>query len=59
LVKRALEGLDGVEKAEVSFSNAQAIVTYDPTRVTLDGMVTAVEKAGFHAIPVQGGKEGL
>ncbi|MFQ5804092.1 MAG: cation transporter, partial [Candidatus Methylomirabilales bacterium] len=54
MVKRALEGLDGVQKAEVSFSKAQAIVTYDPTRVTLDGMVTAVEKAGFHAIPVQG-----
>lgn len=49
MVKRALEGLDGVEKADVSFSRAEARVMYDPQKVTVEAMMEAVRKAGFQA----------
>jgi len=41
-VRRALEGLKGVKKAEVSFSEKRATVTYDPGKVSVDDMVQAV-----------------
>jgi Cu+-exporting ATPase len=47
VVKRALEGLDGVEKAEVSFAKGTAQVRFDPSKVTVEDMIRAVEKAGF------------
>jgi Cu+-exporting ATPase len=47
VVKRALEGLEGVEKAEVSFAKGTAQVRYDPSKVTVDDMIRAVERAGF------------
>ena len=47
MVKRALEGLDGVEKAEVSFAKGTAEVLFEPSKVTVDDMIRAVEKAGF------------
>jgi len=49
LVKRALEGLDGVEKAEVSLSRGEARVVYDPEKVGVEAMIAAVKKAGFQA----------
>ncbi|MFQ5962160.1 MAG: cation transporter [Candidatus Methylomirabilales bacterium] len=49
MVKRALEGLDGVEKAEVSFSRAEARVEYDPQKVTIEDMIQKVRDSGFEA----------
>ena len=49
MVKRALEGLGGVEKAEVSFSQAEARVEYDPQKVTVEDMIRKVEDSGFKA----------
>ncbi|MFQ5658218.1 MAG: cation transporter [Candidatus Methylomirabilales bacterium] len=49
MVKRALEGLDGVEKAEVSLSRGEARVSYDPQKVGVEAMIEAVKKAGFQA----------
>jgi copper chaperone CopZ len=59
VVKRALEGLDGVEKAEVSFSRGEALVKYDPQKVTVEAMIDAVKKAGFRAsrLPRTGGSQ--
>ena len=51
MVKRALEGLKGVKKAEVSFERAEAIVTYEQGRATLKEMMRAVEQYGFKAKP--------
>ena len=45
----ALEGLKGVTKAEVSFAEQKAIVTYDPQTVDMKDMVEAVKRAGFSA----------
>jgi copper chaperone CopZ len=48
-VQAALEGLKGVKKAEVSFAEQKAIVTYDPQTVDVMDMVQAVKRAGFSA----------
>ncbi len=46
---RALEGLNGVKKAEVSFSKKEALVYFEEGKATVDEMVRAVEKVGFRA----------
>ena len=48
-VESALAGLKGVQKASVSFEHKRAAVTYDPSQVTPDHLLQAVEKAGFEA----------
>lgn len=48
-MRRALEGLKGVKKAEVSFDEKQAIVTYDPKQVSVEEMIRAINAIGFQA----------
>jgi len=48
-VRRALEGLNGVKKAEVSFSKKEAIVYFEEGKAALDEMVSAVRNVGFRA----------
>jgi len=47
LVERALAGLSGVKRAEVSFTMKQAVVIYDPGKVQVERMVAAIQNAGF------------
>jgi len=49
VVKKALEGLAGVRRAEVSLPTKQAVVTYDANRVTVAQMVAAIKGVGFAA----------
>jgi len=44
-VRGRLERLDGVTGARVDLEHGEAEVTYDPSRATPDGLVTAVEGA--------------
>ncbi len=56
-VKKALEGVEGVTKAEVDLAKATAVVTYDPDKCTVEGMQKAVlENASFKAIVVESEK---
>jgi copper chaperone len=48
-VTRMLSGLPGVQTADVSLSQANARVTYDPSKVDLGQMKKAVERAGYKA----------
>lgn len=48
-MKRALEGLDGIKKADVSFNDKKAVVTYDPARVAVKNMVNVIAQLGFQA----------
>jgi copper chaperone CopZ len=48
-VQLALERLDGVDNAEVSLRAEQAVVAYDPGKVTVQQMIEAVERSGFGA----------
>ena len=49
MVKRALEGLPGVSRADVSFQKKEAVVTFDPAHVRVEQMIDAVRRAGFRA----------
>lgn len=46
-VTTVLKALPGVEDAVVSLEAAQAVVHYDPQRVSVEAMRAAVEDAGF------------
>jgi copper chaperone CopZ len=48
-VKKALEGLKGVNRADVSLRTKEAVVTFDPAQVTVAKMIEAVDRLGFRA----------
>lgn len=48
-VTKVLEALNGVEKAEVSLENANAVITYDADKIEAAALIEAVEDAGFDA----------
>ena len=49
MVKRALEGLKGVQRADVSFRDKAARVTFEPTQVSVSQLIEAVNRSGFRA----------
>lgn len=49
MVKRALEGLNGVQRADVSFRDKEARVMFEPAEVTVDQLIDAVNRSGFRA----------
>lgn len=55
MVKRALEGLEGVFRADVSFRAREARVTFDPAQVTIEQLIEAVIRSGFRAAVKGGG----
>lgn len=48
-VRTALKKLDGVREARVSVEEKRAVVDYEPTKVTPQKMVDAVNKLGYRA----------
>ena len=48
-VARALTALDGVQNTVVSLEKAEAAVIYDPAKVTISQMLTAIEDEGYGA----------
>jgi Cu+-exporting ATPase len=46
-VKAAVRGLNGVSAAAVSLSEGKAIVTYDPSNISIGDLAAAVEAAGY------------
>ena len=48
-VTKVLENLEGVEKAEVSLENADAIISFDESKIQPAALIEAVEDAGFDA----------
>ncbi|MBN1369944.1 MAG: heavy-metal-associated domain-containing protein [Dehalococcoidaceae bacterium] len=46
-VKKALEQIPGVSKADVDLSNGTASVTADSARVQIEQLMQAVEAVGF------------
>ena len=49
IVRKALEGLDGVEKAKVSYSKGKGEVFFDPAKVSEKEIVDRVNQTGFRA----------
>jgi Cu+-exporting ATPase len=48
-VKKALEGLKGVTRADVSLRAKEAVVTFDPEKVTVPQMIETIHRLGFRA----------
>ena len=46
---KALEGLDGAEKAEVSFGKKEAVVYFEEGKTSFQAMLHAVNQVGFRA----------
>ena len=49
-MRRALEGLPGVKKAAISFSEKQAVVYFEEEKATVNEMIRVVSEVGFRAI---------
>jgi len=49
IIEKALEGLEGVEKASVSFFKSKGEVYFDPGKVSADEIVNKVNQIGFKA----------
>ena len=49
IIRKALEGLDGVEKASISFSKKRGEVFFDPDKVSGAVIVNKVNEIGFSA----------
>ena len=64
--RKVLTRLPGVARADVSYEQKQAVVTYDPAKVTPAQMIAAVKTlnytatlvAGPHAAPMSGAPTG-
>ncbi len=50
-VTRALQELDGVQSAQVSLQDKQAVVSYDPAKVQVVQMTEAIADEGYEASP--------
>lgn len=48
-VSNILQGLDGVQSAEVSLEQQQAAVAYDAAQIAPEAMIAAIEDGGFEA----------
>jgi mercuric transport protein len=51
-VRKVLERLAGVQKAEVSYEKQRAVVTYDPDKVTVEQLIEAIKTLKYKATVV-------
>ncbi|GAA4283683.1 heavy-metal-associated domain-containing protein [Brevibacterium daeguense] len=50
-IETKLNGLEGVESAEVKFSSGRIIAQHDPQKVSVRDLVNAVAEVGYTAKP--------
>ncbi|MCL2548671.1 MAG: cation transporter [Symbiobacteriaceae bacterium] len=50
-VTKALQALASVADVEVSLEQGTAKLVYDPSIVTIEQMLSAIEEQGFEAVP--------
>lgn len=50
-VRKSLEGLEGVHSAEATYEPPEAVVRFDPDKVSIDDLTTATENAGYPSEP--------
>ncbi|MGK0411377.1 MAG: mercuric ion binding protein [Shewanella psychromarinicola] len=49
-VKKALERLEGIKQAKVTFENKLAVVTFDDETTNTDSLTEATKNAGFPSV---------
>lgn len=55
-VKRSLTKVDGVTKADVSLEKAEAAVTFDDTKTSVEALLKATKDAGYPSMLKKGQK---
>ena len=53
ILRRTLEGIDGVASAKVSYGKETAVVTYDPSRCGVAQLVAATASLGFPSTVIE------
>jgi len=48
-IKRALQGVEGVQSVKVSFSSKTANVTFNPKKTTIDTLIKTTTNVGYPA----------
>lgn len=51
-IRKTLEKLVGVKHTSVSLSKKTAVVRFDPTRISVDELIQAIDQEGFQASPL-------
>ncbi len=49
-VKKAVEAVEGVQKAEVNLQNKQVVVEYDEGKANLEKVKAAIKEAGYEPV---------
>ena len=49
-VKKAVEAVDGVQKAEVNLQSKQVVVEYDEGKANLEKLKAAIKEAGYEPL---------
>lgn len=48
-IRKALQGVDGVQSAKVDFGSKTAKVTFDPQKTNIEALIKATTNAGYPA----------
>ncbi|MHC4777953.1 MAG: hypothetical protein ACYTFG_05165 [Planctomycetota bacterium] len=57
-MRRALEGLEGVQRSKLRFEDREFDVKYDPAKVDAKKMIEAVKGVGFDSVVKEESGEG-
>jgi copper chaperone len=49
-VKKAIEGIQGVKKVDVSLENKQAVVEFDEGKTDIDKIKAAIKDSGYEPV---------
>ncbi len=49
-VKKAVEAVEGVQKADVNLQNKQVVVEYDEGKANLEKLKAAIKEAGYEPL---------
>jgi copper chaperone len=49
-VKKAIEGLEGVKKVDVSLENKQAVVEFDEGKIDVEKIKAVVKETGYEPV---------
>ncbi|MHB1461579.1 MAG: heavy metal translocating P-type ATPase [Armatimonadota bacterium] len=52
-VQKRVSQMDGVAEASVNLASERLVTSFDPDRITVEGIVAAVKSAGYGAIPME------
>jgi len=54
-IRKALQGVEGVNEAKVDFASKTASVTFDPQKTGIEALINATTNAGYPATARDGG----